>query len=150
MSQIALFMHVEVLQDLIHGQQTLDSRQTPHTAKCAFGAAVKVTWTLFWQVFIQRSSGCDHMTCVRCKTDFCYRCGERFIEIRFIGDHYSKLSILGCKYRLKPNNPAQRRFIRGAVFSEHVHHCHLIEFANINNNSSCFILFSFQMLFSRQ
>lgn len=55
------------------------------------------------------------MHCVQCKTNFCYRCGDRLRRIRFFGDHYSKLSVLGCKYSYKPNKPFQRRFIRGTV-----------------------------------
>jgi len=58
------------------------------------------------------------MTCSRCKTDFCYRCGERFRELKFVGNHYSKLSIFGCKYRFKPSQPVQRRLIRGSIFGE--------------------------------
>ncbi|XP_077990328.1 E3 ubiquitin-protein ligase RNF217-like [Glandiceps talaboti] len=67
------------------------------------------------RVYIQRSSGCDHMTCKRCKTEFCYRCGKQFRSLKFIGDHYSRLSVFGCKYRFKPDNPVQRRMVRGAV-----------------------------------
>ena len=26
---------------------------------------------------VQKSSGCNHMTCVKCKQHFCYRCGQR-------------------------------------------------------------------------
>lgn len=68
------------------------------------------------QVYIQRTTGCDHMHCTRCKTDFCYRCGDRLRKLRFFGDHYSKLSIFGCKYRYKADKPLQRKLIRGAVF----------------------------------
>lgn len=34
----------------------------------------------------------------------------------FEGDHYSKLSILGCKYRLYPEKPVKRKMIRGSIF----------------------------------
>ncbi|KAF7490847.1 Putative E3 ubiquitin-protein ligase [Sarcoptes scabiei] len=67
------------------------------------------------KIYIQRISGCDHMHCTRCKTDFCYRCGDRIRSIRFFGDHYSRLSVLGCKFRFKPEKPIQRKLIRGAV-----------------------------------
>ncbi|GIX73714.1 probable E3 ubiquitin-protein ligase RNF217 [Caerostris extrusa] len=56
------------------------------------------------------------MHCTRCKTDFCYKCGERFRYLKFFGDHYSKLSIFGCKYRFKADQPIQRKVIRGAIF----------------------------------
>ncbi|XP_070534844.1 E3 ubiquitin-protein ligase RNF217-like isoform X2 [Ptychodera flava] len=72
------------------------------------------------RVYIQRSSGCDHMTCSRCKTEFCYRCGKQFRSLKFIGDHYSRLSVFGCKYRFKPDNPVQRRMVRGAVLGAHL------------------------------
>ncbi|XP_064485385.1 E3 ubiquitin-protein ligase RNF217-like [Ornithodoros turicata] len=68
------------------------------------------------KIFIQRTSGCDHMHCARCKTHFCYRCGDRFRQLKFFGDHYSKLSIFGCKFRYKADKPVQRKVIRGAVF----------------------------------
>lgn len=55
------------------------------------------------------------MHCARCKTNFCYRCGDTIQQIRFFGDHYSRLSVLGCKYRYKPKNPVQRKLVRGAV-----------------------------------
>lgn len=69
------------------------------------------------KIYIQRTSGCDHMLCTKCKTDFCYKCGDRLRQIKFFGDHYSRLSILGCKYRYKPDKPLQRKIIRGTVFS---------------------------------
>ena len=36
-------------------------------------------------VYIQRSKGCDHMTCSQCKAEFCYKCGEQFRKFLFIG-----------------------------------------------------------------
>jgi len=33
----------------------------------------------------------------------------------FLGDHYSELSVLGCKYRFYPDNPLKRRLIRGSI-----------------------------------
>ncbi|PRD28308.1 UNVERIFIED_CONTAM: E3 ubiquitin-protein ligase [Trichonephila clavipes] len=68
------------------------------------------------KVFIERTTGCDHMHCPVCNTDFCYKCGEKFRYLKFFGDHFSKLSIFGCKYRFKADQPFQRRAIRGAVF----------------------------------
>ena len=83
-------------------------------------------------MYIQRTKGCDHIVCLRCKTEFCYKCGDRFRDIKFIGlfiskfvsffdrflslgDHYSELSVLGCKYRFYPDQPFKRRLIRGSI-----------------------------------
>ncbi|XP_053301045.1 probable E3 ubiquitin-protein ligase RNF217 [Pleuronectes platessa] len=67
------------------------------------------------RIHIQRTEGCDHMTCTQCNTNFCYRCGERYRHLRFFGDHTSNLSVFGCKYRYLPDKPHLRRFIRGSV-----------------------------------
>lgn len=67
------------------------------------------------KIHIQRTEGCDHMTCAQCNTNFCYRCGERYRHLRFFGDHTSNLSVFGCKYRYLPGKPHLRRFIRGSV-----------------------------------
>ncbi|XP_068087556.1 E3 ubiquitin-protein ligase RNF217 [Hyperolius riggenbachi] len=67
------------------------------------------------KVHIQRTEGCDHMTCSQCNTNFCYRCGERYRQLRFFGDHTSNLSIFGCKYRYLPDRPHLRRLVRGSV-----------------------------------
>ncbi|XP_062520957.1 E3 ubiquitin-protein ligase RNF217-like [Corticium candelabrum] len=68
-------------------------------------------------ICIQRTTGCDHMTCSRCQCDFCYRCGKRMISFGWVGDHYSRYSIFGCKYNYKPDKPVQRKLTRGAIFS---------------------------------
>ena len=34
---------------------------------------------------------------------------------RLLGDHYSELSVLGCKYRFYPDRPVKRRLIRGSI-----------------------------------
>ena len=65
------------------------------------------------QVYIQRSSGCDHMTCNRCKTEFCYKCGGFYNGLPGLGDHHEPTSIFGCKYNYKPNRPLQRKAVRG-------------------------------------
>jgi E3 ubiquitin-protein ligase RNF217 len=70
---------------------------------------------ILFKVYIQRTKGCDHIVCLRCKTEFCYKCGGRFRDIKFIGDHYSELSVLGCKYRFYPDRPFKRRLIRGSI-----------------------------------
>ncbi|KAM3603029.1 uncharacterized protein V6R79_015428 [Siganus canaliculatus] len=66
------------------------------------------------KIHIQRTEGCDHMTCTQCNTNFCYRCGERYRHLRFFGDHTSNLSVFGCKYRYLPDKPHLRRLIRGS------------------------------------
>lgn len=68
------------------------------------------------RVFIQRSTGCDHMTCNRCGTHFCYKCGGRFIEVPGLGDHYQRTSVLGCKYNYFQDDPIKRKTIRGGYF----------------------------------
>lgn len=45
---------------------------------------------------IQRTTGCDHMTCSECQTHFCYRCGRRHRSVVGFGDHYDGMSVFGC------------------------------------------------------
>jgi len=52
-----------------------------------------------------------------CQTNFCYKCGQKFRHIKFIGDHYNRLSVLGCKYRFYPEKPVKRRIIRGSILA---------------------------------
>lgn len=68
------------------------------------------------RVFIQRSTGCDHMTCNRCSTHFCYKCGGRFIEVPGLGDHYQRMSMFGCKYNYLSDRPIKRKALRGGYF----------------------------------
>lgn len=68
-----------------------------------------------FQIFIQRDLGCDHMTCNRCGTEFCYRCGERYLGCKWLGNHLSRLSPFGCRYNFMPEKPHMRRIIRGSV-----------------------------------
>ena len=65
------------------------------------------------RVYIQRSTGCDHMTCNRCKTHFCYKCGGLYNGVIGLGDHHTATSIFGCKYNYKVDRPAQRKAVRG-------------------------------------
>ena len=65
------------------------------------------------KVYIERSAGCDSMTCNRCHTNFCYKCGEKFSGFPGLGDHYKHLSIFGCPYNYNPNKPIRRKLIRG-------------------------------------
>ncbi len=68
------------------------------------------------RVYIQRSTGCDHMTCNRCDTHFCYKCGGRFLDLPGIGDHYQKTSILGCEFNYNAKNSTKRKTVRGSYF----------------------------------
>ncbi|ESP02642.1 hypothetical protein LOTGIDRAFT_138098 [Lottia gigantea] len=77
------------------------------------------------KIFIQRTSGCDHMTCSSCKTSFCYRCGKRYRSLKMFGNHFSRYSLFGCKYNLLPQRPGARRFVRGAVFGMYSFSCGL-------------------------
>lgn len=94
----------------------------------------------FIQIHIQRTEGCDHMTCSQCNTNFCYRCGERYRQLRFFGDHTSNLSIFGCKYRYLPERPHLRRLVRGSVCGEWINvlcgelHNEVIWVEGINNS----------------
>ena len=45
---------------------------------------------------IQRSTGCDHMTCSKCSTHFCYHCGRKHTSVPGLGGHYDGLSVFGC------------------------------------------------------
>lgn len=66
------------------------------------------------RVYIQRSTGCPHMNCSRCDTEFCYDCGGRFLELGFIDHKYgSELEFWGCTENYLPNKPIKRKFARG-------------------------------------
>lgn len=68
-------------------------------------------------VYIQRTKGCDMMTCNQCNEVFCYKCGGRFHSILGLGDHYKHTSVLGCSYNYKPEQPTLRRLVRGGYLS---------------------------------
>ena len=65
------------------------------------------------KVYIQRSEGCDYMTCNQCNSHFCYKCGGYFRDFPGLGYHYDRYSVLGCPYNYSPNNPLKRRAVRG-------------------------------------
>ena len=67
------------------------------------------------KIFIQKRSGCSHMTCRNCSTNFCYRCGHRYIQMKLIGKHSDRFSPFGCKYNLLPDRPVARKAVRGSV-----------------------------------
>ena len=64
------------------------------------------------RIYIERSSGCPHMTCGRCGTDFCYFCGEVFVPLLSDIFHQSKYSFIGCKYRYE-GSAVERVAVRG-------------------------------------
>ena len=67
------------------------------------------------RVFIERSTGCNHMTCRRCGTEFCYLCGEMFIPVigYEFGFHNDKYSVLGCPYEYD-GGTVERVAVRGS------------------------------------
>ena len=66
------------------------------------------------RVYIQRSTGCPHMTCSRCDTEFCYDCGGRFLEFDPLFDHKEdNLEMWGCPEIYYPNEPVKRNIVRG-------------------------------------
>ena len=65
------------------------------------------------KVYIERSTGCDSMTCNQCHTNFCYKCGNKFTSFPGLGDHYKKLSVFGCPYNYQQDSPVKRKLIRG-------------------------------------
>ncbi len=66
------------------------------------------------RVYIQRSTGCDHMTCNRCDTHFCYKCGGRFVDLPGLGDHYDRMGVFGCTQNYMANQPIKRKAVRGS------------------------------------
>lgn len=69
------------------------------------------------KTFIQRSDGCQHMICSKCSVSFCYDCGDKYRSIKYLGDHKSKYSIIGCKKLLFADKPILRKLVRGGLFS---------------------------------
>ena len=63
------------------------------------------------RVYIQRSTGCHHMQCNRCDTEFCYDCGGRFLELGII-DHESTLNVWGCPDNYHKDEPIIRHSVR--------------------------------------
>lgn len=95
--------------------EKMNAWMVPH---CELITHCQIISSPYQQIHIQRTEGCDHMTCTQCNTNFCYRCGEKYRHLRFFGDHTSNLSVFGCKYRYLPEKPHLRRLVRGSVCSE--------------------------------
>ena len=68
------------------------------------------------RVYIQRNQGCDHMTCSRCASEFCYKCGGLYVDIPGFGDHHTKSSVFGCEY-LYDGSAAERKLFRGGYLA---------------------------------
>jgi len=62
------------------------------------------------------------MECLQCNTKFCYLCGGRqkvpLVLWPLLGDHESRLGVMGCCGNYMPDKPVQRRLARGAVLGE--------------------------------
>ena len=70
------------------------------------------------RIYIQRSTGCPHMQCDRCGTEFCYECGGRFLDLGYI-DHYSALNVWGCTKSYCQDEPCKRFCVRwGYLFAK--------------------------------
>ena len=67
------------------------------------------------RVYIERSAGCNRMTCKRCGSEFCYLCGEMFVPLIgcSLGFHELKYSILGCPYEYD-GSTFERVTVRGS------------------------------------
>ena len=49
--------------------------------KPTFSKKLHIRWFDCVQIYVERVSGCPHMECRMCKSEFCYFCGERWTEI---------------------------------------------------------------------
>lgn len=56
------------------------------------------------------------MICSYCDIYFCYKCGEKYVEVMFIGNYYERFSFFGCKYNLYLDKFVLRKMIRGLAF----------------------------------
>ena len=58
------------------------------------------------------------MTCSRCSSEFCYKCGGVYpwVKIPGVGDHHTKSGIFGCEY-LYSGSAAERKAFRGGYLA---------------------------------
>ena len=56
---------------------------------------------------IAKAGGCNHMTCSRCRTHFCWICGRSF-PARGVSWHYNAANTLGCPGMMMVDVPARR------------------------------------------
>ncbi|KAF2840179.1 hypothetical protein M501DRAFT_680141 [Patellaria atrata CBS 101060] len=47
--------------------------------------------------WIEKNDGCDHMTCTKCRREFCYSCLAPYKPIR---DHGNRMHNVGCQYHM--------------------------------------------------
>ncbi|KAI6649268.1 E3 ubiquitin-protein ligase [Oopsacas minuta] len=48
-------------------------------------------------IYIERNGGCPSMECTRCRTKWCYLCGQqKYLFIPLFGHHDDPFSVLGC------------------------------------------------------
>eukprot|EP00922_Rhytidocystis_sp_ex-Travisia-forbesii_P005510 GHVS01008027.1.p1 GENE.GHVS01008027.1~~GHVS01008027.1.p1 ORF type:complete len:735 (+),score=207.66 GHVS01008027.1:439-2643(+) len=55
------------------------------------------------KAMVEKSGGCNHMTCTRCRTHFCWICGQRVGGGQF-PFHYAWWNVLGCPSRQMSSN----------------------------------------------
>ena len=48
-------------------------------------------------IYIERNGGCPAMQCSRCRTSWCYQCGQqKYLFVPLFGHHEDPFSVLGC------------------------------------------------------
>lgn len=67
-------------------------------------------------IYIEQNGGCPIISCWKCGSKMCYKCGRIPKEVKYFGGHHSKYSVFGCDAIYKPYKPIQRNVIRGALF----------------------------------
>ena len=67
---------------------------------------------------IERTSGCNNMHCSKCKTRFCYGCGETFASSIIFGKHHKTLTPNGCKGRYKGKRGTRQLAVYGLLGAE--------------------------------
>lgn len=126
-SELEVFIHITGI-----NHRKIHAAKNIHVG-CGFNFH-KLRNTCMWRKFLkptrEHSEGKPHLILNwkpfyvflfhRCHAEFCYRCGGKYHHLKFLGNHYDRYSVLGCKYNFKPDKPAQRLAVRGALFSGQV------------------------------